>query len=396
MSIRRAAGKVYNTVQRFTKWREEREAWIAVGESTIALIGAIIFTRELQDTIQHELGSAAVARPVNLWAIFQGFGEWAIFVLLLISIVARLVVTWRQRNLGLNFRALFAGPKRNAASSSDERLFHELAELVPRDGYLGSPVSTATGTRTSVLDHIARESASQFSIRTYGEADPMWKTWEERYISDWLSQFPATIWRVPPEDPAATEDSGYFSIVVPVTEDAWKKVRYGHLSTALCAIDEPVVAHFSSTGAEPYGQPIFLIVYALIYVPTGLKNETTNRLKLLYCGVEHLAYLLRLFYPAPCDAGVVTMSIVCESPNTSLDKILGTLGFVPVKADFDADPEHAKIRKSVAGFRLFEIGYQQGDPTIGRTRQALRFLDLLCDIGRCEMRAAATSAADGR
>ncbi len=363
-------GRIYRALRGFSKWHEEHEILITVCELAIALIGVTLFANELFEFIELPPGAAFV----------QGGGEVSIFCLLTASITARLAIIMRERNLGSDFGSLFSGPKPKGELSSDERLLHKLLELGPPNGFLGSVISQANDTRKAVLDHIARESASQFSIRTYGEADPMWKSWEERYLSDWLSAFPAAIWRLPPDGPGS-EANGYFSIVVPVTEDAWKKVRYGHLSTALCALDQPAVDYFNSARVEPYGRPLFLVFYTLIYVPTGGKGESWKPVKLLYGGIEHLAYLISQFHPVPCT-DAVSMSLVCESPNASLEAVLHTLGFAAVHTDFDLELEHTHIRKSVAGFNLFEISYQHGSVTIGDRRKGEGFLDLLCEIGR--------------
>jgi hypothetical protein len=378
MTFRRPLAQIYRWLRRFAEWHEENELLISVFELFIAFIGVLFFISEIAEDMHVVI--PLKPKPPSLGTV-QGVGELASFIGLTILIVARVVVNFRTSKLGHDFGALFSGPKRRGTFSTGEELFGELGGLCPQAGYLGSLISSGGDTRKIVLERFAKVSASQFSVRTYGEADPMWKTWEERYLAEWLLQFSGTLWRVPPDDPTGGAASGYFSVIVPVTEDSWKKIRYGHLSTALATIDDRAVAYFNSGRSEPFKGAIYIVAYGLNYVPAGHKHESYQPLKLLYTGVEHLSYLLHEFNVQPSDVNIASFSMICESPNPSLDMVLDTLGFAPVLADVHLDFEHTHIRKSQAGFRLFEIVYKGGMPVVGEPDRAKRFRDLLRQIG---------------
>ena len=375
---------VYRVLRSYAHWHEKKELGITAFELIVATVGVLMFLNESLKFVEWALDRLRINSEGTMRAIqsVQGIGETVCFFVLFFSILARMAVILRSRNLGPNFRNLLNRPRQVGSFSNDEALFGELAGLGPRQDFLGSPLSAELSVRKAALDRLARMGATQFSMRTYGEADALWKTWEERYLNEWLTRFPGTVWRISPDNPAAGESSGYFSVIVPVTEDAWNKVRFGHLSTALAAIDEPAAAYFHAPQDEPYAHPLFLLAYVVIYAPTRLKGDTENALKLLYSGVEHLAYLLSRFYPPACDPENVTLSLITESPNSSLDAVLSNLGFVPVHSDRHLDLEHTHIRKSVAGFKLFEIGYNRGTPVAGDRHKAGLFLNLLCEIGR--------------
>jgi hypothetical protein len=375
---------VYRVLRSYAHWHEKKELGITAFELIVASIGVLMFLNESLEFVEwmlDRLGLNSVGTMRTIQSV-QGIGETLCFFVLFFSILARMAVILRSRNLGPNFHNLLNRPRREGSFSSDEALFGELAGLGPSQDFLGAPLSAEVNTRRAALDRLARMGATQFSMRTYGEADALWKTWEERYLNEWLTRFPGTVWRIAPDNPAAGESSGYFSVIVPVTEDAWHKVRFGHLSTALAAIDEPAATYCSAPQSEPYERPLFLLAYVVIYAPTRLKGDTENSLKLLYSGVEHLAYLLSRFYPPECNPENMTLSLITESPNKSLDAVLHTLGFAPVHSDRQLDLEHTHIRKSVAGFELFEIGYDRGRPTVGDRHKAGLFLNLLCEIGR--------------
>ena len=370
MIFSRALTEIYRLLRGFADWHEENDLWITFGELVIALFGILLFVNEyLEFTTWQFVKDIEAAGEMTSLCIIAG------------SIIARFAIRLRGSHLGHDFGALLHGPKRRGSFSTDEELFGELIGCCPNEGYLGALISAGGDTRKIVLERFAKVSASHYSLRTYGEADPMWKTWEERYLTDWLAQFSAAVWRVPPDNPTGGAGSGYFSVMVPVTEDAWKKIRYGHLSTALAAIDERAVAYFNSPRTEPYMSPLHIVAYGLNYVPTGRKNDSYHPLKLLYAGVEHLAYLLREFNAPPSDVKVATFSMICESPNESLEMVLDTMGFAPVLVDQHYDIERTHIRKSQAGFRLFEVVFKGGMPVVGEPGKAGRFRDLLCEIG---------------
>jgi hypothetical protein len=392
----------YKWLWGYTEWREKWEIWLAFGESLVAAYGTAVFFREMLAAIdfysKHEEGAE---RP-SLLPILVGAGEVTIFGLLLLSVVARLFFAIRERTLGQDFGALVKQEAKKRAKEKaikkqehdahaqaapvDESMFQSLSQFGSGEGYVGSMISAEAGTRKLILDAIASESATQFSRRTFGDVDPMWKKWEERYVGEWLEKFPATVWCLAPDDQRGSRASGYYSIVVPATEDSFRKVGFGHLSTALCAIDEPAVAYFHSGRTEPYGKPLYLVFYTVIHVPNGLLGHSPNQLKLLYGGVEHLAYLVKEFYPLVRDTETASVRVICEASNRSLEEVLKNFGFAPVAPDFDLELEHTHIRKSSAGFHLFEIAFDMGKPMIGDLRRASRFLELLREIGRRDKR----------
>jgi hypothetical protein len=390
MNRHRIMGAIYAGLRKFSAWHEHHEITITVFELVIAFVGMWHFVTALFELIERSEEFSEYGE------FLTSGGEALIFVMLFVSIFARLAVILRERNLGQDFGAVLRQPRSKGGFSTDDNMLQEQAGFCPGDTFLGSEIAAGGQARKEILDGIARQSASQFSIRTYGGPDPMWKTWEERYLSDWLSRFPAAVWRLPPDGPKDGEQSGYFSVVVPVTEDAWNKVRYGHLSTALAAVDEQAAAYFNAPQAAPYAGPLFLLAYGVIYVPTGLKGETLSPQKLLYCGVEHIAYLLSRFHPAPAAPEAATMTMICESPNASLEAVLKTFGFVPVRTDHNLDFEHTHVRRSVAGFRMFEVGYLKGSPVIGDGAKAQRFMELLGRIARRKTREQPLAGADAK
>jgi hypothetical protein len=357
---------LYRWLRRVGEWRERNELYITFLETGAALIGSVLFLREVRDLD-------------SIGDFFKDAGpiECVILVILTLSLLSRAALLLRLRGLGPSFAGL--------ANEQDVALLAELGEVRPGRPFLGHELRGTPDEARDVIKALAEESASTFSVRTFGEPDWWWAHWEGAYIAEWHALRPDAIWRIPSAADPEDGKAGYFSVMVPITNQSYSRYRRGHLHAALSTpdIDRRRVP-VNSAGHDH----VNLLAYSALYVPAGKPNEQWDRKLLLYTAIEHLSALISrrwtdLFQVAPTRG----LRVICESSNVSLDSILEKLGFHAVYPEHD-DPKESgdkprvpKPLKSPAGFKLYELCY---DPWIGAEDEANarggRFLETLRQI----------------
>jgi len=337
--------RLYRGLRRFGAWHERKEVPISLLEGGVALAGSIFF-------ILHLLHVSEMADLLDREFLI-GLIECIIVVIVTLSLITRAVLLVRRRGLG---------PKLGV--EQDPELLRKLTRY--RDGgpYLGSSLGGDPKEAGKVIEALARESASTYSIHTLGEPDPWWEYWETRYIAEWHALWPDTIWRIPSGKDPDEKGAGYFSVVLPITEQSYLRYRRGHLHAAMSTLE---VRKPKRRAQGEAGGFVNLLAYSALYVPAAGAKEWDG-MRLLYAAVEHLAALLArcwpdLVQPEPKRG----LRIICESSNRSLDRTLEQLGFRAVQIERnvpeeDDDSAHESgRRKSPAGFALYELCY---DPAI--------------------------------
>lgn len=328
----RLSALAYRKAHHFLKFREDHDLIFTLIELTAAVIGTIAFTHEL-----FEHGAAAMLDSELL--------EVALFVILLISLLARLFSMWRAHYRGPRFGEIFGFGAPKLSFDIDS-----LPALRPVQGTLGAALK---GPATpAAITALAREAASTFSEKTYGEPDGYWEYWERAYLAQWHEALATVIWRIPVPD--AAETAGYYSVALPIAAACYERIARGHLPTALAAIDH---------GPASEGE-ISILAYTAQYVP--LAHEAGDPRLLLYCAVEHIAWLITQRAPGLfAGDGSRGVRIICESANRSLDTVLAALGFQLVLqgAGEGEDDGPGRAVQSPAGFRLHEFRLAAGaDP----------------------------------
>ena len=359
---------LYRWSRRVGEWRERNELYITLLEATAALIGSVLFIRELRDI-------------ESIGHIFTNTGpvECVILVILTLVLLSRVALLLRLRDLGFSFAGL--------ADEQDEALLAELVQVRPGRPFLGRELRGTPDEAREVIKALAEESASTFSVRTFGEPDWWWAHWEEIYIVEWHALRPDSIWRIPSAADPTVAKAGYFSVMVPITNQSYSRYRRGHLHAALSTPDIDRRRAPVNSGRRNH---VNLLAYSALYVPVGRSKEQWDRKLLIYTAVEHLSALLArrwpdLLQPEPTRG----LRVVSESSNVSLDSILEKLGFhaiYPEQDDPDESghkPRRPRPLKSPAGFKLYELCYE---PWIGpedeANARAQRFLEMLRQIAR--------------
>ena len=207
---------------------------------------------------------------------------------------------------------------------------------------------------------------------------------------NWHAEFPYAIWHLPDPKQPGVRTAGYFSVVVPITEDSWEKISLGHLSTVLASVDASAGAYVKSTPLAAYESPLYLLAYAVVYVAENYVAENPNEFTLVRAGIEHLAFLIKTFSHNG-QFNPKNIRVICESSGREFDRTLHGLGFSWI------EPNGLRTRKgliawvrayilklfgqedivvvtSPAGFKLFQVkGFEQ--------KRARRLWDIMNEIG---------------
>jgi hypothetical protein len=364
------------------------------------LLLSILAFRERFD-LALSLGEIAVALLAFLRLayslLYGGEAEWAeyfetfLLLLLTFSILARFFVRRRQKSLGYLSDPLLEKNKIKLGLTGVDTLFSALRKLKASSSFEGAIVTPADA--DSVYDAIAQASASVFSPRTYHQPDAEWRRMEKLYLKEWHAQFSAAIWHAPPDNGDRDPACGYFSVIVPITRDSWRKVSKGHLSTMLVSVDTSVFGPARGERNKRTEAPLYLLAYCVVYAAGTARNDAPpNQLHLVYTGVEHLAFLLNtLGHASPQN-----VNVICESSGDIFDATLFALGFDAVRPDRDDPPagflswlsssfrglvhgSDIRVVKSPAGFKLFQL---DGPSTGNKRRDSSRsaFWQLLRDM----------------
>lgn len=347
--MNRIAGYAYRAIYRFREAAERYHPLIVAFEVVLLALGLyrVLFHR-------------ADEMP---WLEDFDFG---LFLTLLAFLAAHTAVTIRRRRLGYDFARWLERFARRRAPAYDERKLVVGLQSLRRRGVYGAPAGQnpdAAVDRTARA--IASASASIYSVRTFGTTDAEWAEAETEYLSAWLARFPAAIWRVPPLDnlratrERSADPRGYFSVIVPVAKESYEMIRRGHLNTALAHLDADAVAFASAPRIENYAKPLYLLAYAQVAVDPAAR--IADPMRLLYCSLEHFAYLLRRFYPLD-DAwrSRSRFSIICEAANQAQRHALTMLGLEAVTREGTSAPVQSPV-----GFTLCEAEIGAGERRTG-------------------------------
>ena len=337
-----------------------------------------------------------------LWSLRIDFAETLVFSMMFCLVLSSLVIQFRRSRLGYSFRRLLQPGKVTGVVPRGDALFETLLEAAHDGHHRGHPCLADVDPRVrwTVVEQIAQESASMFSIRARHDVDHVWATWEAFYLNDWQQEFPGTIWQVPSDATDAPAWHGYFSVIVPITEAAWHRVRRGHLSTALAPIDPRAAAFWADPARRDgpaFADPLYFLAYAHLYV--GRRGDTWDRFRLLCCSIEHLAALIAAFYPDAITRRHSSFTLICESANATQDALFGDLGLEPVTQEIDEAGQMRLNRViSPAGFQLFELRVINGSPVPHndmRLPAAEGFLSLILEFATRMESAAVSETVNG-
>jgi hypothetical protein len=359
----RLLSALYRWLHNVGEWREHHEVFITLVETSAALLGALLFLGVLPYVGLFDR---------EFYELITGPLECIILVFLAVSLLARAALLLRHLWRGPDFWEL----------AKRKTLLADLAALRAGRAFFGHRLGGKPQRVREVIGALARVSASTYSMRTLREPDKWWEYWEAAYVSEWHALCPDAIWRAPAACGGKAGKAGFYSVLIPITNQSCSRYRRGHLHAALAT---PEIGRRRRPARPDRDAYVNLLAYSAIYVAADPSDKNWDLERLLYTPLEHLSALIARRWPDLLQDGPVRgLRVVCESSNTSLDRVLERLGFHALYPEQD-DPEESGERqrrpkplKSPAGFKLYELSYHPSIATEDpENAKGLLFLDAL-------------------
>jgi hypothetical protein len=251
-----------------------------------------------------------------------------------------------------------------------------------------------------IAKRIAHQTAGLLSERSWFLRDKKWRAREEESLSVWFKAFPACLWKLPATEgrkaAKGSWTSGYFSVIVPMTHQSARSIRRGWRATDLAEIEPKAAQVFRAEGAGPAGDldRVELLAYLHIYAPPASRNDQ-DEVRLFAASVQHLAFLLRGLYGS--REGYEkrwNFTLLCESSNRAMNRVLARLGFKPLKRERDGSSTQEREARSYAGFLLFELKVEGGRGDNDNAKDFLLTLGNLVSRANPELVPAADALSD--
>jgi hypothetical protein len=370
-------GRIYAFFYRIGESFEGRfGAYFTLFEITLILLGvvnAIADVRSRYLSVRGESnradGMLLVGLVVEQWRVI---GDILIFACLLGLALSRVLTALRRRYLGYYI----------PSSDHSDVLFAKVKALE-----WGFPPLLGTHThsfRIRFAEAIAKQTSVALSIRVSGGLrDKRWMQREREHLDRWFSTYPDVLWKIPlGSDYHSNDVGGYFSVLLPITDDSRRSIQKGTLATDMADIDRDVLTSISSVPRVALESQLNILAYLHIFCPEQSKERIDSDL-LAASSFQHLAHLLYTIYGNEGNfLHNWNFSIMCESANRSQDFFLMGLGFSPVQQrTIETSRASTLSARSYGDFRLFEfdavLGHASGS---GDRVDATRFLELLQDL----------------
>jgi hypothetical protein len=363
---RRLKGATYRPIYWYRENYERFEAWVIVFELSLIGVGLWAVLTEIRDeTMEHVFRLKFAAEH------FKDILEVAIFAVLLMSGVSRLVVAARRSNLGYTYKKIADVIDSYGGTDAADVLY----EKVEKVSWTCGSAPGLGGKPGSLLPHvkaIAARTATLLSVRSFHFLDERWKKREQDSLGEWFEACPAALWRVDLDEGAqriggAAERfsyPGYYSVIVPMTRKSKRSIQLGQKATDLAEIDRDasdVIAGRFNGADRP--ERLELLAYLQVHLPRN-PTETTAPELLFAASMQHLAYLLARFYGTGSDFRTRwNFSILCEAANRRHSQVLEKLGFTELRLKaHERSHEPISPGRSYAGFSLFELEVMNGHP----------------------------------
>jgi hypothetical protein len=368
-------GGIYSVLYKFGEIFESRfEIYLGFGELILVLFGLVAATADVRGRL---LGMPAISDPAerfHAWLDILGEHwrdpfEALIFLVLALLTSSRVLTALRRRYLGYYF----------ASSLHSDQLF---MKIIATD--FGSPPLSQKNTPTLRLgfaEAIAGQTAALLSLRSFLGRDVRWVQRERDHLDRWFRDCPNSLWRVPlTGQERQTTYSGYFSVIIPISDKSWSDIRSATVPTDVADIDHKALVSESEEGLDK--RQLKFLAYLQVFCADQHESGLDKDL-LAATSFQHLAHLLFLRYGAAGDFWRNwQFAIMCESANRTMDKFLTGLGFGPVQRPVIESSRASTLpARSWADFKLFEFKASQGEASdVGDRVDAGHFLELLQDL----------------